>query len=100
MQEDRLIGGSSEWFAEEPSVQKRDRVDERSEVLRELPQIQKMIDRLRERADHYGSVEAIPTDIRLDKEKLAIRIDSMAETKANLESEILLLEALIVEHTE
>ena len=100
MQEDRVIGASNEFFAVEPDDQKKARTDERSEVLRELPQIQRIIDRLQERANHYGTVEAIPADIRLEPAKLAIRIDSMAETKANLEAEIGLLEALIVEHIE
>lgn len=79
----------------EPLEQQQARTKEKSQVLKELPILKKVIERLEERIIFYGTVDSIPPQNR-DNEKIFMRHwDAHQLTRDNLRSEKEELEALI-----
>ena len=97
--DDNIYKASSQFvLGGEPDEQRDEREKEENAVFAEYPVMSEAITMLEDLAKQYESVLTIPKEIRLDKEKVAIRLDSNTETAANLRAAAAQLTGLVEEY--
>lgn len=99
MDDDVIAGGSSsEFLLAEPKDQAEARLEERDNVLQAYPVIQARIDQLKQRIDHYRSIDAIPELVLTAPDVFIHVVAGNKERVAALREELAVFESLIKEH--
>lgn len=97
--DDAVAGGSSsEFLMGEPSDQIKARTEERDDVFKAYPVIQPRIEQLKQRIDHYRSLDAIPELVLTNTEVFMHVVAGNKERVAALREELSALESLVQEH--
>lgn len=93
---DDLYPNDSTFFGlNEPKDQVNARRKTRAQTLEALPVLRALLARLQERVDFYGSVDAMPPEIKADPEKFLIMHNANEMTRDSLKSEMLYIQELI-----
>ncbi len=95
MNEDDIYPLDGAAFLSEPREQVDERNKEKGKALAALPLLEDIIERLQNRIDYYGSVDAIPDDVKVDPKAFLIIHNANELTRNNLRAEKENLEGMI-----
>lgn len=96
MEEDNLYPNDSSYFSvREPEEQVRDRKKEKAKALQGQAMIKEIVSHLENRIDFYGSVDAMPEEVKLDANAFLLAHNANELTRDNLRSEKEYFESLL-----
>lgn len=101
LQTDNLYPNDSTYLGgvpKEPAEQDVERKKEKSRTLEALPILKEIIERLQLRIDFYGSVDAMPDELKTQPTKFMNRHTANELTRNNLRDEKEYLEGLLEIH--
>jgi hypothetical protein len=99
LQEDDVMPNDGTYFGiQEPEAQSIGRKKEKAETLQALPILKDLLERMQKRVDFYGSVDAIPDEVKTEPDKFLITHNANELTRDNLRSEIEWISGLLEEH--
>jgi hypothetical protein len=99
MDDDNLMPNDGAVFSlREPEQQSVDRKKEKAQTLEALPVLKDLLERLNERIAFYGSVDAIPDEVKTDPKQFLIVHNANELTRDNLRSEVEWINGLVEEH--
>lgn len=98
MENDDVMPNDGYFVPREPKDQQIGRKKERAQTLEALPVLQDLVTRMIARINFYGSVDSIPTEVKLDAQKFLLMHNSNEMTRNNLRSELEWMQALLEEH--
>jgi len=99
MEEENLVPNTGNYFnGTEPTKQKVARTKEKANTLQALPVLKDLLKRLDERIQFYGSIEAMPDEVKTSPTKFMNWHNANELTRANLIAEKEYIESLLETH--
>lgn len=99
LQEEDLVPNTGDYFTPtEPAKQKVARTKEKANTLQALPILKELVKFLEGRIEYYGSVDAMPDEVKTDPTKFMNWHNANELTRANLISEKEYIESLLDTH--
>jgi len=81
----------------EPADQRIARKKEKAQTLQALPILEELVQHLKEKVAFYGSIDAMPDDVKTDPKQFLIVHNANELTRDNLRAELEYIEGLVQE---